>query len=160
MLLVVLRVCLQYDDCPHLLLVGAAGLHRALRVTDLFQHTSAVFESLCEQVLLLSNLRQQYSQLVADIAQSLVVGALAPLAQLSGDVGALLGSILVCADRMVLGLDELVQALGELGLLSAAQRGKGEVRFAGGACRVVAFLRADRVGAADIPASLLGSFPV
>jgi hypothetical protein len=159
-LLVVLRVYFWCDECPRLLLVGAAGLHRALRVTDLFQNTSAVFESLCEQVLLLSNLRQQYSQLVADIAQSLVIGALAPLAQLSGDVGALLGSILVCADRMVLGLDELVQALGELGLLSAAQRGKGEVRFAGGARRVVAFLRADGVGAADIPASLLGSFPV
>jgi hypothetical protein len=143
MLLVVLRVCLQYDDCPHLLLVGAAGLHRTLRVADLLQHTSAVFKSLGEQVLLFSNLSQQYSQLVADVAECLIVGALAPLAQLSGDVGALLGSILVCADRMVLGLDELVQALGELGLLSAAQRRKGEVRFAGGARRVVALLRAD-----------------
>jgi hypothetical protein len=58
-------------------------------------------------------------------------------------VGTLLRSVLVCADRMVLGLDELVQALGELGLLSAAQRRKGEVRFAGGARRVVALLRAD-----------------
>ena len=160
MLLVVLRVCLQYDDCPHLLLVGAAGLHRTLRVTDLLQHTSAVFKSLGEQVLLFSNLSQQYSQLVADVAECLIVGALAPLAQLSGDVGALLGSILVCADRMVLGLDELVQALGELGLLSAAQRGEGEVRFAGGARRVVALLRADGVGAADVPRLLLGSFRV
>jgi hypothetical protein len=41
---------------------------------------------------------------------------------------------------MVLGLDQLVQALGELGLLGAAQRGEGEVRFAGGAAGVVAAL--------------------
>lgn len=151
---------LRHDDCPHLLLVGAAGLHRALRVTDLLQHTSAVFESLGEQIFLLSNLRQQYSELVADVAECLIVGALAPLAQLSGDVGALFGSILVCTDRMVLGLDELVEALGELGLLGAAQRGEGEVRFAGGARRAVAFLRAGGVGATDVPASLLESFRV
>lgn len=138
--------------------MGTAGLHRALRVADLLQHTSAVFESLGEQVFLLSNLRQQYSELVADIAESLIVGALAPLAQLSGDVGALLGSILVCADSMVLGLDELVEALRELGLLSAAQRGEGEVRFAGGAGGVVALLRADGVGASDVPGLLLESF--
>jgi hypothetical protein len=139
--------------------VGAAGLHRALRVTDLLQHTPAVFESLGEQVLLLSNLRQQYSKLVADVAQSLIVGALAPLAQLPGDVSALLGSVLVCTDSMVLRLDELVEALGELGLLSAAQRGEGEVRFARGA-RGFALLRADGVGAADIPGLLLDSFRV
>ena len=160
MLLVPLRACSRYEDNSHLLLVGAAGLHRALRVTDLLQHTSAVFESLGEQVLLLRNLRQQYSQLVADVAQCLIVGALAPLAQLSGDVGALLGSILVCADSMVLRLDELVEALGEFGLLSAAQRGEGEVRFAGGAGGVVALVRADGVGASDVPGLLLDSLHV
>lgn len=108
----------------YLLLVGATGLHRALRVTDLLQHASAVFESLGEQVFLLSNFRQKYSKLVADVAECLVVGALAPLAQLSGDVSAFLGSILICADSMVLGLDELVETLGELGLVGAAQRGE------------------------------------
>jgi hypothetical protein len=155
MSLVLLRVYLRHVKNPHLLLVGTTGLHRALRVTDLLQHTSAVFKSLSEQIFLLSDLRQQYSQLVADIAECLVVSALAPLAQLASNVGTLLGRILVCANSMVLGLDELVKALGELGLVSAAQRGKGEVRFAGGACGVVATLRADGVGAADIPDSLL-----
>lgn len=61
---------------------------------------------------------------------------------------------------MVLRLDKLVEALGELRLLSAAQRGEREVRFAGGARGVVAFLRADGVGAADVPASLSESFLV
>jgi hypothetical protein len=144
---------LRRVDRPHLLLVGAAGLHRALRVT-------AVFESLSEQIFLLSDLRQQYSELVADVAECLIVGALSPLAQLASDVSALLGRILVCADSMVLRLDQLVEALRELGLLGAAQRGEGEVRFAGGARRAVAFLRAGGVGAADVPASLLESSQV
>jgi len=121
MLLVRPRVCLRNWASPHLLLVSATGLHRALGVTNLLQHTPAVFESLCEQVFLLGDLRQQYPELVTDVAEGFIVGALAPLAQLAGDVGALLGRILVCADSMVLGLDELVKTLRKLGLLSAAQ---------------------------------------
>lgn len=105
-------------------------LHRALRVTDLLQHASAVLQALREQVLLLRDLSQQHTKLVADIAQSLVVGALSPLAQLSSDRSTLLGSILVRADSMVLRLDEPVKALRQLRLAGAAQRGKGEVRFA------------------------------
>jgi hypothetical protein len=117
--------------CPYLLLVRTAGLHRALGVTDLLQHTPAVLKSLSEQVLLLCDLRQQYSKLVADIAQSVIVGALAPLAQLSGNGSSLLGSSLVGVDSMVLRLDQLVELLGQLRLLSATQRGKREMRFAG-----------------------------
>ena len=98
----------------------AAGLHRALRVANLLQHTTAVLQSLGKQVLLLSNLREQHTKLVADIAQGLVVGAFAPLAQLSSNRSALLGSLLVGIDRMVLRLDELVKFLGQLGLLVAA----------------------------------------
>jgi hypothetical protein len=105
---------------PYLLLVCTAGLHRALRVANLLQHATAVLKSLCEQVFLLSNLRQQHTKLVADIAQGLVVGALAPLAQLSSNGSAFLGSLLVGVDCMVLGLDELVELLGQLGLLVAA----------------------------------------
>lgn len=70
--------------------MGAAGLYRALSVADLLQHASAIFKTLSKQVFLLSNLRQQYSELVADVAECLIVGALSPLAQLTGDVGALL----------------------------------------------------------------------
>ena len=89
-----------------------------------------------EQVLLLSNLRQQHTKFVADIAQGLVVSALAPLAQLAGNGSALFGSLLVGVDRMVLGLDELVEFLGQLGLLVAAQRRQREVRFARGVAGV------------------------
>jgi hypothetical protein len=120
--------------------VCTAGLHRALRVTDLLQHTPTVLKSLSEQVLLLCDLRQQYSKLITDIAQSIVVGALAPLAQLSSNRSSLLGSVLVGVDSMVLGLDQLVELLGQLGLLGAAQRGKREMRFAGSMARVVATL--------------------
>lgn len=129
-----------------------AGLHRALRVANLLQHTTAILQSLGKQILLLSNLRQQHTKLVADIAQSLVVGALAPLAQLSSNGSTLLGSLLIGVDRMVLRLDELVELLRQLGLLVAAQRGEREVRFARGAAGVFAALRADGVGAADVPA--------
>jgi hypothetical protein len=125
---------------PYLLLVRTAGLHRALSVTDLLQHTPAVLKSLSEQVLLLCDLRKQHSELVADIAQSIVVGALAPLAQLSSNRSSLLGSVLVGVDSMVLRLDQLVELLGKLGLLGAAQRGKREMRFAGSVARVVATL--------------------
>lgn len=97
-----------------------AGLHRALRVANLLQYAAAILQSLSKQVLLLSNLRQQHTKLVADIAQGLVVGALAPLAQLSGNGSALLGSLFVGVDRMVFGLDELVELLGQFGLLVAA----------------------------------------
>jgi hypothetical protein len=110
--------------------VCAAGLHRALSVTDLLQHTATVLKSLGEQVLLLCDLRQQYAKLVTDIAEGIVVGALAPLAQLSSNGSSLLGSILVSVDSMVLRLDQLVELLGQLGLLGAAQRGKREMRFA------------------------------
>lgn len=94
----------------------AAGLHRALRVTNLLQYASAVFQSLCEQIFLLRDLGQQHSKLVAHIAQGIVVGALAPLAQLSGNGSTLLGRTLVGVDSMVLRLDQLVKALGQLGL--------------------------------------------
>lgn len=97
-----------------------AGLHRALRIANLLQHAAAVLQSLGEQVLLLSDLRQQHTELVADIAQGLVVGALAPLAELAGNGSALFRSLLVGIDRMVLRLDELVKFLGQLRLLVAA----------------------------------------
>jgi hypothetical protein len=117
--------------CPYLLLVCTARLHRAFSVTDLLQHTPAILKSLSKQILLLCDLRKQYSKLVTDVAQSIVVGALAPLAQLSSNGSSLLGSVLVGIDSMVLGLDQLVELLGQLGLLGAAQGGKREMRFAG-----------------------------
>jgi hypothetical protein len=135
--------------------VRPAGLHRTLCVANLLQHTPTILKSLREQVLLLRNLSQQNAQLVADIAQGLVVGALAPLAQLASNGRAFFGCLFISVDRMVLGLDQLVEFLGQLGLLGATQRGQREVRFARGAAGVVAALGADRVGAADVPMVML-----
>lgn len=97
-----------------------ARLHRALRVANLLQHAAAVLEPLRKQVLLLSDFRQQHTKLVADIAQSLVVGALAPLAQLAGNGSALFGSLFIGINRVILRLDELVEFLGQLRLLVTA----------------------------------------
>ena len=133
-------VGLKGQQSSYLLLVRTAWLHRALRVANLLQHAAAVLKALGEQVLLLRDLGQQHTQLIADIAQGLVVGALTPLAQLAGNGRTFLGRLLVRVDRMVLGLDELVEFLREFGLLGAAQRGQGEVRFARGAAGVVAAL--------------------
>lgn len=82
----------NFSTCAttHLLLVRTARLHRALSVTDLLQHTAAILQALSEQVLLLCDLCQQHAELVADVAQCVVVGALAPLAQLSGNRSAFL----------------------------------------------------------------------
>lgn len=130
-------------------------LHRTLRIPNLLQHPPTILQPLRIQVLLLRDLRQQHAQLITDVAHSLILGALAPLAQLARDRGGLLGGILVGADGVVLRLDEAVEPLGELGLLHAAERGEREVVFAaaaggcGAAC--VAAFGADGVGAADIP---------
>jgi hypothetical protein len=105
----------------HLLLVVPARLHRALSIPDLLQHASRVLESLREQIFLLGDLGKQYAKLVANVGEGIVVGALAPVAQLGGDRGALLGRILICRDGVVLRLDQLVQSLGQLGLLHSAE---------------------------------------
>lgn len=93
-----------------------------------------------EQVLLLCDLCKQHSKLVADVAQSIVVGALAPFAELSSNGGTLFGSCLVGVNSMVLRLDELVEALGQLRLVATTQGCEGEVRFAGGIAGIVAAL--------------------
>lgn len=120
-------------------------LHRTLSVPNLLQNPPTILQPLRIQILLLRNLRQQNTQLITDIAHGLILSALAPLAQLSGNGGGLLGRIFVGADGVVLGLDEAVEPLGELGLLHAAERGEREVVFAaaaggcGGAACVAAF---------------------
>lgn len=139
----------------NLLLMRPTRLHATLRIANLLQHPPTVLQPLRIQILLLRNLRQQHAQLVADVAHGFILRALAPLAQLAGDRGGFLGRGFVGADGVVFGLDEAVEALGELGLLDAAERGEGEVVFAaagglGGAAGVAA-LGADGVGASDVP---------
>ena len=145
------RVC----RTTYLLLVCTTGLHGALSVTDLLQDTAAILQALSKQVFLLCDLSQQHAELVADVAQCVVVGTFAPLAQLSSNRSTLFRSILISVDSVVLGLDELVETLGKLGLLVAAQRGKGEMLLGRGGAGVIATLRADRVRAADVPASAM-----
>lgn len=108
-----------------------ARLHRALGIADLFQHTAVVLQVLGKLVLLLGHLGHQHAQLVAHIADGLVARGLAPLAQLGGDAGALAARGLVGADGVVLRLDQLVQALRQLRLLHAPQRGHGEAVLGG-----------------------------
>lgn len=95
----------------YLRLVVSTRLHRALRVTDLLQHAPTVLQVLREQLLLLRDFRQQHAELVADVADSVVLRALAPLAQLTCDRLRLTARRLVRADLVVLRLDELVQLL-------------------------------------------------
>lgn len=90
----------------YLLFVVPCRLHASLGVPDLLQHTSAVLEVLSEQVLLLCNLCQQHSKLVTDVADSIVVGVLAPLAQLACYALRFLSGLFICTDCMVLGLDQ------------------------------------------------------
>lgn len=92
-------------------LVVAGRLHARLGVTDLLQHDSALLQVLGKGILLLRDLREEDRELVADVAEALVLCRLAPLAQLAGDTLALAASSLVCADDMVFRLDELVQLL-------------------------------------------------
>ena len=131
-------------------LVRPAGLDRALGVANLLQHASAVLEVLRKQVLLLRDFGQQHAQLVADVRQGVVLGALAPFAELAGDAVGLAAGGLVGADLVVLRLDQLVQLLGQLGLLDAAQRRHAEVVLAA-RLFALALLRADGEGASDVP---------
>jgi len=129
-------------------------LHTTLRISNLLQNPPTILQTLRIQILLLRNLRQQHPQLVTYITNSIILGALAPLAQLARDRSRFFGGGFVGADGVVLGLDEAVEALGELGLLRAAEGGEGEVVFAAGlrgGCAGVAALGADGVGAADVP---------
>lgn len=92
-----------------------------LGIPDLLQNTPRVLQVLREQILLLRNLGEQDAQLVRDVADGLILGALAPLAQLGRDALALAAGLLVGAYGMVFRLDQGAQLLGQLGLVEAAE---------------------------------------
>lgn len=79
---------LEGRNGPYLLLVRPARLHGALGIPDLLQHAATVFQPLREDVFLLGDLGQQHAELIADVAHSIVVGGLAPVAQLAGNCSA------------------------------------------------------------------------
>lgn len=134
----------------HLLLRIPGRRNARLGVPDLFQHTPRVLQVLRKQILLLRNLGEQDSELVRDVAHGLILGALAPFAQLRRDALALAAGLLVGADGMVFRLDQRAQLLGELGLVQTAERGEGELVLRGGGLGF-GFVRADGVGASDVP---------
>jgi len=74
----------------------------------LLQYGPIVFQILCEQVFLLADLGQQYTNLVRDIGYGIVIGCLAPVGELRCNGQALAASSLVGGDCIVLGFDEFV----------------------------------------------------
>jgi hypothetical protein len=112
-------------------LLVTRGLDGRLGVADLLENTSALLETWSQDVLLLGNLSKQDTKLVWNLRDGVVTGLLTPVTELRGDVGLLLGSSLVCANGVVLGLDQAVKLLGEISLLVATKTGHGEAVLVG-----------------------------
>lgn len=98
----------------------AAGLDALLGVADLLHDAAGVVEGVGVVVLLLADLAEDDADLVADVADGLIAGLLAPLGQLGGDADALAAGGLVGADDVVGRLDQLVQLARQLRLDGAA----------------------------------------
>lgn len=124
-------------------LLVTAGLDTALNVPNLFQDGAIVLEVLDKEIFLLANLGKDDTNLVADVGNGVVVGGLTPVGQLRGDREPFTAGSLVSGDGMILGFDQLVEFLGQLGLCGAAQGGDGEGVF--GCCfgMVILLARAD-----------------
>ena len=127
----------------YLCFVIPTWLYTRLGVSNLLEYATRVLQVLREEVLLISNLGQKDSKLVAHFADSIVISALAPLAQLIGDALGFTSSRFVGSDRMILGLDELVQFLGELRLLNPSQTAHGEAMFGSRLLPATALMRAN-----------------
>jgi len=113
-------------------LLIATWLDGALSVTDLFEYSSALLQVGGETVFLFSDLGKQDTELVGNVGDGVVTSFLTPVAQLRGNVCLLFGRGLVCANAVVLGLDQGVQLLGEVGLADSTKRGHGEAVLGGG----------------------------
>jgi len=139
------------DLVLNLLSIVAARLHALLRVADRLEDIPGIIEIVRIQVLLLAQLAEQDADLVGEVGDGVVVGLLAPLGELRGDGDALFARGLVGADQIILGLDEPVETLGELGLANAAQAGEGEAMIAGGLSGALLLLTAGADGECSIP---------
>ena len=107
-------------------------LYTPLCIPNHLHHPPILLQPTRKPILLFPQLTQNHPQLVANVADGLIPGRFPPIAQLTRDADPFAGSGLVGADGVVFGFDELVQLLGEFGLLDAAQRGHGEAVFGRG----------------------------
>lgn len=134
-----------------LLSIVAARLDALLGVADGLEDVPGVVEIVRVQVLLLAELAEQDADLVGEVGDGVVVGLLAPLGELRRNGDALLAGGLVGADQIVLGLDESVEPLGELGLADAAEAGEAEAMEADGLSGALLLLAAGADGECSIP---------
>ena len=107
-------------------------LYTPLGVPNHLHHPPILLQPARKPILLFPQLAQNHPQLIADVADGLIPGRFPPVAQLARDADPFAGSRLVGADGVVLGFDELVELLGELGLLDTAEGGHGEAVFGRG----------------------------
>lgn len=106
--------------------VVSAGLHALLGIPDGLQDGSAIIDVVCIQILLLAQLGKKNANLVGDIADGIIVCSLAPIGELSCDGETLLACGFVALDQTVLGLDQLVELLAELGLNGSTKGAEAE----------------------------------
>ena len=115
----------------HFGFVVAAGLNGALGVTNLLEYASALLQVGRKAVFLLGDLGKQDTELVGDVRDGIVASFLTPVAELRRNVCLLLRGSLVGANAVVLGLDQSVELLGEVGLVNAAKGGHCEAVLGG-----------------------------
>jgi hypothetical protein len=106
--------------------VVSARLYALLRIPDCLQDSSAIIEVVRIEVLLFAEFRQQYTNLVRDIANSIVGGSLAPIGKLGSDGKTFFCCGFVGLDQVVLGFYQLVQLLAQFGLDGSAEGTKAE----------------------------------
>lgn len=114
------------DLIRHFGFVVTTRLHRALRVANLLQHRSIIFQVFRKRSLLFANLGHQDAQLVGYVRHRIVPCRLTPVRQLRGDGDALAAGGFVGADGVVLAFDDFEDFLAQFGLLDAAQGCHGE----------------------------------
>lgn len=112
-----------------------------LGITNLLQDNARLFQVLRKQILLLGDFGKEDTKLITDVADGIILSALTPFAKLVSDDLALFGGLLVCADGVVLRLDELVELLRQFGLTQAAKA--AHVKFVASTAGLVAAAAAE-----------------
>ena len=106
--------------------VVSAWLDTLLSVANSLEDRPRLVQVVRILVLLLANLAQENANLVGEVRDGLISGLLTPFRELGSNGDALLACGLIGADQVVLGLDELEEALSKVWLGSTTQRGECE----------------------------------